>query len=86
MTVTLTVPDPAGAFAVQAVVDEQLTEVPAFDPKLTVVEPTTKRVPVIVTTVPPPTGPVLGVIPVTVGVTEKTWLATAEGPPLFETV
>ena len=87
VTVTSTVPaDPPGEVATQVVVEEQETDVPALAPNATVVAPTTKLAPVMVTTVAPPTGPVLGLIPVTVGVTEKVWLATADGPPLFETV
>jgi hypothetical protein len=71
VTVTLTVLVPAGETAVQEVDDEQDTLVPALPPKLTVVELRppggTKPVPVMVTVVPPPTGPPLGLTPVTVG-------------------
>jgi hypothetical protein len=57
----------AGEVAVQVVVVEQLTEVPATVPNLAVVEPTTKFVPVMVTTVPATNGPAVGEMPVTVG-------------------
>jgi hypothetical protein len=67
-------------------VAEQLTEVPAPAPKATVVEPGTKPEPVMVTTVPPPSGPALGETAETVGGRVKLWLATAETPPLLDTV
>lgn len=51
----------------QTVADEQLTDVPAPRPKLTVLEPGTKPVPVIVTAVPPATGPALGLRALTTG-------------------
>ena len=55
VTVTLTTPaEPEGDVAVQVVLEEQLTAVPALPPKETVLEPTTKTVPVMVTTSPPP--------------------------------
>jgi hypothetical protein len=63
----MTPADSAGEVAVHEVPDEQLTEVPAVDPKDTVLEPTTKPVPVMVTTSPPPVPPATGLIPVTVG-------------------
>jgi len=57
VTVRSTVPaEPDGEVATQVVVDEQLTEVPGVTPKATVVEPTTKPVPVTVTTEPPVSG------------------------------
>jgi hypothetical protein len=69
-TVTLTLPASSeGEVAVQDVVEEQLTAVPAVDPKLAVVEPTTKPVPVMPTLVLPNSGPVFGVTAVTVGAT-----------------
>jgi hypothetical protein len=87
VTVRSTVPAASsGEVAVHEVVDEQLTEVPAVPPKLAVVEPTTKLVPVIVTTVPPPTGPTPGVIAVTTGGRLTVWVANADGPPLLDTV
>ena len=44
-----------------------LTEVPALDPKSTVVDPETKPVPVTVTVLVPAWGPLFGVTEVTVG-------------------
>jgi hypothetical protein len=59
VTVTSTVPLPAGLVAVQLVVVEQLTPVAAVVPKSTVVASAVVEnpVPVIVTVVPPPAGP-----------------------------
>ena len=69
VTVMSTTPaDSPGEVAVHEVDDEQLTEVPDEVPNLAVLEPTTKPVPVMVTTVPPAIGPATGVIPVTLGV------------------
>jgi hypothetical protein len=69
VTVTSTVPVPAGLVAVQFVVEAQLTPVALFGPKRTVVAPAagSKPVPVIVTTVPPAVGPLVGLIETTVG-------------------
>ena len=69
VAVTSTVPLPTGLLAAQVVVVLQLTDVPADPPKATVVAPgaALKPVPVIVTTVPPVAGPLLGLIPVIVG-------------------
>ena len=68
VTVTSTVPAaPAGEVAVQVVVDEHDTAVAAVAAKAAVVEPTTKPVPLKVTTVPPARGPTLGATVVTVG-------------------
>ena len=68
VTVRSTTPaDPAGEVALHEVVEVQLTEVPAPAPKATVVEPTTKPVPVMVTTSPPLVVPAAGLIPVTLG-------------------
>ena len=68
VTVMSTVPaDSAGEVAVQRIVVEQLTEVPAVVPNLAVVEPTTKPVPAMVTTVPLPRGPPVRLSEVTVG-------------------
>jgi hypothetical protein len=75
--------------ALHEVVEAQLTEVPAEAPKATVLAPTTKPVPVMVTSVPPPTGPLSGEMALTLTLTLemlKLWLAVAEAPPLFETV
>ena len=69
VTTTLTMPPSAvwtGAVAVIEVLFATATPVAAVPPKLTVA-PAKKFVPVIVTPVPPPAGPVLGVIIVTVG-------------------
>jgi hypothetical protein len=71
VTVTSTVPAACvGVVTEQLVVVEQLTPVPAVDPKLTVVAPVTNPVPVMVTVVPPVVAPVLGAIPVMVGTAE----------------
>ena len=60
--------DSAGEVAVHEMFEEQLTEVPAVDSKATVLEPTTKPVPEMVTTSPPPVPPAFGLTPVTIGV------------------
>ena len=68
VTVRSTTPaDPAGEVALHEVVEAQLTDVPALAPKATVVEPTTKPVPEMVTTSPPLVVPAAGLIPVTLG-------------------
>ncbi len=59
--------EPAGEVAEQMVTVEQLTEVPGVLPKLTVVDPGTNPVPLMLTTVPPVGEPVVGVTAVTVG-------------------
>jgi hypothetical protein len=65
--VTSTVPtDPAGDVAVIDVSETTLNVVAGVLPKLTAVAPV-KLVPVIVTTVPPAVGPLVGDRPVTVG-------------------
>ena len=69
LLVTTTFTAPAAWAAVVAAIDVLLTTVTpvaAVPPRLTVA-PVRKPVPVIVTPVPPPAGPVLGVIDVTVG-------------------
>ena len=66
VTVTSTVPVPAGEWTVIWVAELTETLVPAFPPKATVA-PLTKPVPVIVTVVLPPVGPARGLRPVTVG-------------------
>jgi hypothetical protein len=67
-TVTSTTPAaPAGDVAVQVVVDAQLTALAALPPKATVLEPTTKPAPVIVTLVPPASGPDAGEMALTAG-------------------
>jgi hypothetical protein len=72
VTRTLTVPLPAGLVAVHRVGNGQLTPAPGLTPKFTVVAPTTKFDPVMVTTVPPPVGPVDGLIFVTTGAPRAT--------------
>ena len=69
VTVTSTVPLPAGLVALQLVVLAQLTPVAAVLPKRAVVAPAVvlNPVPVIVTTVPPADGPFVGLIEVIVG-------------------
>ncbi len=69
VTVTSTVPVPDGELTVRVVELVTSTEVPAVDPKSTVVAPApeTKPVPVTVTEVPPAWGPLVGLTLVTVG-------------------
>jgi hypothetical protein len=70
LMVTSTVPaDSPGEVAVQLVVDEQITAEAETVPKSIAVSPATVEnpVPVIVTEVPPETGPEMGETPVTVG-------------------
>ena len=59
VTVTSTVPDPAGEVAVIDVAEFTTTPVAALPPKATV-SPAAKFVPVMVTGVPPDAGPVAG--------------------------
>lgn len=66
VTVTETVPLPAGDVAAIEVELVTLTAVAGLAPKSTVA-PLTKPVPVMVTVVPPPAGPLLGLTLVTVG-------------------
>ena len=76
VTVASTVPAPsAGEVAVIEVVLFTVKLVAAVAPKFTAVTPV-KFVPVIVTTVPPAVGPLVGLIPVTVG-GEKTETAVS---------
>ncbi len=63
---TSTVPTPAGAVAVIWVLLMTVTPVAAVAPKVTAVVPE-KLVPVMVTLVPPPIGPAVGEMEVTVG-------------------
>jgi hypothetical protein len=58
---------PLGEVAMQEVVEEQLTELAPVEPNSTVVEPTTKPVPVMVTIVPPAKGPAEGLTELIVG-------------------
>ena len=68
VTMMSTVPDDSeGEVAVHKVGDEQLTAVAVVAPNLAVVLPMTKPAPVMVTTVPPPSGPALGAMAPTVG-------------------
>ena len=67
VTVTSTVPVPAGELTVRLVGLVTSTEVPAVEPNSTVVAPVTKPVPVTVTEVPPAWGPLVGLMLVTVG-------------------
>jgi hypothetical protein len=66
VTVISTVPVPAGEVAVIEVALGADTLVADVDPNFTVAS-TVKFVPVMVTTVPPAVGPLLGLTPVTVG-------------------
>jgi len=66
VTVTSTVPDPAGEVAVIDVAELTVTPVAAVPPKETV-SPAAKFVPVTVTAVPPDAGPVAGFTLLTVG-------------------
>ena len=87
VTVMSTVPSaPAGEVAVQVVAEVHETAVAAVPPKLAVVAPATKPVPVMVTTVAPPGGPPFGEIALMAGGSVKVWEASADGPPLLDTV
>ena len=66
VTLTSTVPVPAGDVAVIDVAETTLMPVAAVAPKLTAVAPV-NPVPVMVTDVPPTPGPEVGAIDVTVG-------------------
>jgi hypothetical protein len=66
VTVTVTLPTPAGDVARHWVPLEHKTLVAALGPKLTVVDPGTNPVPFKVTTVPPAAGPDVGEIEVRV--------------------
>jgi hypothetical protein len=66
VTVTSTVPDPAGEVAVIEVAELTVTPVAALPPKATV-SPAAKFVPVTVTSVPPDVGPDAGETALTVG-------------------
>ena len=67
VTVTETVPVPAGTTTVRLVPLVTSTEVPAVVPKSTLVEPETNPLPATVTVLVPAGGPLLGVTEVTVG-------------------
>ena len=66
VTVTSTVPDPAGEVAVSDVALLNVTGLATVGPNITVALEV-KLVPVIVTMVPPAAGPLLGLTPATVG-------------------
>ena len=66
VTVTSTVPDPAGLVAVMEVAEFTVTEAAGVAPNETVESPV-KPVPVMVTEVPPAAGPKSGLMAVTVG-------------------
>jgi hypothetical protein len=70
VTVMLTVPDPAGDVAVIFVAELTVNDPAAVDPNLTAVAPV-KPVPVIVTDVPPPNGPTVGLMLMTAGTGSK---------------
>jgi len=65
VTVMSTVPEPDGLVAVIAVLESAVIE-PALPPKLTPVAPD-RLLPLIVTEVPPPVGPLFGLTPETTG-------------------
>ena len=67
ITVTGTVPVPAGTTTLSEVELVTSTEVPAVEPKSTVVEPETKPEPVTVTVLVPAAGPLFGLTALTVG-------------------
>jgi hypothetical protein len=92
VTVTSTVPVPGGDVAVIEVLELTVKLVASVEPNLTVLAPL-KLVPVIVTMVPPASGPLLGLTPVTVGAgvgTAKTHAAPtfvlSPGPPITAVV
>ena len=58
---------PAGLVQLRLVAEVTFGEVQAAPPMVTVVAPVTNPVPVTVTLVPPANGPLLGLMPVTVG-------------------
>ena len=66
VTVTSTVPVPAGEVAVIEVAELTVKAVAAVLPNLTA-EAAVRLLPVIVTLVPPPVGPLVGAIEATVG-------------------
>jgi hypothetical protein len=70
VTCTSTAPVPAGLTALTDVAEMLVTAVPGTPPKVTPVVPD-RAVPVMVTVVPPATGPLVGAIEVTAGMTAK---------------
>jgi hypothetical protein len=79
VTVTLTVPVPTGETAVIDVSLFTTTPVAALLPKATAVAPV-RLVPVMVTEVPPASGPEVGLIEATLGTAELAAWAMAIGP------
>jgi len=67
VTVTSGVPVPAGETAEREVVPVEVTEVAAWPAPKATVEPVVNPLPVMVTVVPPATGPSAGLIAVTAG-------------------
>ena len=66
-TVTETMPLPEGTTTVSEVELVTSTEVPAVEPKSTLVDPESNPVPVTVTVLVPPAGPLSGLTALTVG-------------------
>ncbi len=79
VTVTSTVPVPAGLSAVMVVSLTTIRPVAGLVPKSTLVAPA-KPVPVIVTEVSPASGPLVGLMPVTVGAAMVAWVSTTSWP------
>src|SRR6185437_13751908 len=79
ITVTSTVPEPAGLMAVIEVAELTVKPAAGILPKLTAVTPV-KSVPMMVTAVPPEIGPEFGLMPVTVG-TAWVWKAPMSVAP-----
>ena len=77
LTVTSTVPEPAGEVAVTCVADSALTPLALVEPNLTSLAPV-RFVPVIVTVVPPAAGPLVGSTFVTVGAGMYVYSSAAE--------
>ncbi len=68
VTIRSAVPTSPGGEVTAQLVVVHMTLDALVEPKLAVVLPVTKPVPVTVTTVPPESGPTFGAIPVTVGI------------------
>jgi hypothetical protein len=79
VTVTFTVPEPAGETAVIEVADATVKLLAAVVPKSTAVAPV-KLVPLTVTVVPPLAGPEVGLIEVTDGATVTGGIETVPTP------
>jgi hypothetical protein len=87
VAVTSTVPAAwAGEFAVQLVVEVQLTPVAGVPSNLTVVAPTSNPLPVRVTVVPPVVEPDAGLMPEMAGPSVTVRDVVADGPPLLDTL